>query len=77
MGTLSMLETLGRPDRGRKTLDLKHTREFMDRLLGEDVHARRVLSLANGVAGVLAAAMALTIAAIAALWLFVEIARAS
>jgi len=41
----------------RKTLDLQQTRNFAMSLLGEDLHAKRVLSLANGVVGVLHAAM--------------------
>ncbi|XXT92850.1 IS4 family transposase [Sorangium sp. So ce764] len=44
-----------RPDRER--LGLEHTREFVDRVFGADLHALRVLSLANGVAGVLNAAV--------------------
>jgi hypothetical protein len=43
----------GRP----RTLHLEQTREFVDRLFGDDLHAKRVLSLANGVAGVLHAAV--------------------
>jgi uncharacterized membrane protein YuzA (DUF378 family) len=45
------------------TLGVKHTREFLDALFGQEMHAARVASLANGVAGVLMAAM-LSIAAI-------------
>lgn len=41
----------------RKTLDVKQTRAFLDELFGEDMHAARVKSLANGVAGVLMAAV--------------------
>jgi len=37
----------------RKTLGLRHTRAFVNRVFGMDMHAMRVLSLANGVAGVL------------------------
>ncbi|WCQ96855.1 IS4 family transposase ISAnsp7 [Sorangium sp. Soce836] len=44
-----------RPDRDK--LGLEHTREFVDRVFGADLHALRVLSLANGVAGVLNAAV--------------------
>jgi hypothetical protein len=43
--------------RRRQFLGLRHTREFMTRLFGNDLHAKRVLSLANGVAGVLQAAV--------------------
>jgi len=59
----SMRQALGGHNRGRGTLGLAHTREFLAKVLGDDVHARRVLSLANGVAGVLSAA-ALSIHAI-------------
>src|SRR5574338_1229425 len=38
-------------------LALRHTRNLADVLFGDDVHAQRVESLANGVAGVLNAAM--------------------
>ena len=41
----------------RKTLDLGDTRSFVDEVLGADTHALRVLSLANGVAGVLHSAV--------------------
>lgn len=41
----------------RKTLGLEHTREFTRSVFGEDFHALRVLSLANGVAGVLNASV--------------------
>ncbi len=47
-----------RPARNqRKTFGLEHTREFLDKLLGDDIHAKRVLSLANGVAGILSGAV--------------------
>jgi len=45
-------------ERLRQTLDLKHTQAFLDQLLGDDMHAARVASLANGVLGVLLAAVA-------------------
>lgn len=38
-------------------LGVKHTREFLDALFGLDMHAARIESLANGVAGVLASAV--------------------
>jgi hypothetical protein len=41
----------------KATLALRHTRNLADVLFGEDLHAKRVESLANGVAGVLNAAM--------------------
>src|SRR5579872_893613 len=49
--------------RRRKTLGVKYTKGFLDALFGQEMHAARVQSLANGVAGVLAAAV-LSIAAI-------------
>jgi len=47
-----------RPGRARNLLGLRHSRELMGQLLGDDLHALRVLSLANGVVGVLVAATA-------------------
>lgn len=47
----------------RKTLRLAHTRSFVKRIFGSDLHALRVVSLANGVVGLLNAAV-LSIAAI-------------
>lgn len=47
----------------RKTLRLGHTRRFVSRVFGGDLHALRVVSLANGVVGVLNAAV-VSIAAI-------------
>jgi len=47
----------------RKTLRLGHTRHFVSRVFAGDLHALRVVSLANGVVGVLNAAV-LSIAAI-------------
>src|SRR5579872_6019287 len=44
-------------DRRRRALGVKHTREFLDALFGLDMHAARIESLSNGVAGVLAAAV--------------------
>jgi len=41
-----------------RLLGVVHTREIVDEIFGESLHAKRVLSLANGVAGVLAATMA-------------------
>jgi hypothetical protein len=41
---------------GRKALSLGHTRVFIQAAFGEELHAARVKSLANGVAGVLNAA---------------------
>lgn len=43
--------------RERRTLDIQQTRNFVMGLVGEDLHAKRVQSLANGVVGVLHAAM--------------------
>ena len=44
-------------DRRRRALGVKHTKEFLDALFGLDMHAARVESLANGVVGVLSAAV--------------------
>lgn len=44
-------------ERRRRTLRVKHTREFLNALFGMDMHAARIESLANGVAGVLMAAV--------------------
>lgn len=41
----------------KATLAVRHTRNLADVLFGEDLHAKRVESLANGIAGVLNAAM--------------------
>lgn len=41
----------------RRTFDLEHTRALVDQAFGVDLHALRVVSLANGVAGVLNAAV--------------------
>lgn len=49
--------TLRSSGRRRRALDLKQTRQFAESLFGEDMHALRVLSLANGAVGVLHAAM--------------------
>src|SRR5262249_13294936 len=43
-------------DRRRRSLGVKHTKAFLDALFGQDMHAARVQSLANGVVGVLMAA---------------------
>ena len=43
--------------RRRKTLGVKYTRGFLDALFGQELHAARVQSLANGVVGVLMAAV--------------------
>lgn len=51
--------------RRRRTLGVKYTKGFLDALFGQEMHAARVQSLANGVVGVLMAAM-LSIAAIGA-----------
>jgi len=44
-------------NRRRSALNVAHTRAFLDKLFGQDVHAARVGSLANGVVGVLTAAV--------------------
>lgn len=47
-----------RPGRkGRRLLNLEQTLRFIDELFGDDLHAKRVLSLSNGVVGVLHAAL--------------------
>ena len=48
---------LPQPKSARKTLGLEHTRALVDKAFGADLHALRVVSLANGVAGVLNAAV--------------------
>jgi Transposase DDE domain len=61
MKTLQSTTKALRPGRDRdgrrRTLGVKYTREFLDALFGQDMHAARVESLANGVAGVLMAAV--------------------
>ena len=52
--TTSKLRSAGRR---RRALDLQQTRQFTESLFGEDLHALRVLSLANGVVGVLHASV--------------------
>ncbi|MEJ7734401.1 MAG: IS4 family transposase [Polyangiaceae bacterium] len=56
VSTTSILRAGTDADNRRKLLRLEQTREFVEGLFGEDEHALRVLSLANGVAGVLNAA---------------------
>ena len=46
-----------RQDRRRRTLGVKYTKGFLDALFGQEMHAARVQSLANGVVGVLMAAV--------------------
>ena len=57
MTPLTMRESLASRTSDRETLDLNHTRAFVDRVFGADMHALRVLSLANGVVGVLHSAV--------------------
>lgn len=45
------------PSSQRRTLGLWQTRQFVAEMFGDDVHAMRVLSLANGVVGILHAAV--------------------
>ncbi len=46
--------TASKPHRSRpEGLDPASVHQFVEDLLGEDLHAKRVLSLANGVVGVL------------------------
>jgi hypothetical protein len=60
MKTLRLVTKALRPGREatrrRRTLGVKYTRGILDALFGEEMHAARVESLANGVAGVLGAA---------------------
>jgi hypothetical protein len=55
--TPTIAAALGARTSDRKLLDLDHTRQFVEGIFGEQLHAKRVLSLANGVAGVLQAAV--------------------
>lgn len=57
MPTVTVADSLSTQTPDRKKLGLEHTREFVTRVFGPDLHALRVLSLANGVAGVLHAAV--------------------
>jgi hypothetical protein len=61
MNTLRTVTKALRPGRDasrrRKTLGVKYTRGLLDALFGQEMHAARVESLANGVVGVLAAAV--------------------
>jgi hypothetical protein len=62
MPTPPELNRLTKPARAltgqrKGTLALRHTRKLAEVLFGDDMHAKRVESLANGVAGVLNAAM--------------------
>ena len=51
------LRSARKQDQGRGTLGVKHTGAFLNALFGRDMHAARVESLANGVVGVLTAAV--------------------
>lgn len=57
MPSTTLSNSLSSRPSDRKTLDLNHARDFVNRVFGADMHALRVLSLANGVIGVLHAAM--------------------
>lgn len=57
MSHMQTASTLRSSSRRRRALDLQQTRRFVDSLFGDDLHALRVLSLANGVVGVLHAAV--------------------
>ena len=50
--------THGMAKRNPRGLKVHDVRSFLDELLGEDLHAKRVLSIANGVTGVIHAAAA-------------------
>lgn len=56
MASTTLAKSLRSPRSLRKTLGLEHTRAFVEEVFGDDMHALRVLSLANGVAGALRAA---------------------
>jgi hypothetical protein len=60
MATLQSVTRALRPGRAdarrRKTLGVDHTRGFLEALFGQEMHAARAESLANGVVGVLTAA---------------------
>ena len=55
--TPTIAAALGARTSDRKLLDLDHTRQFVHGIFHEQLHAKRVLSLASGVAGVLQAAV--------------------
>jgi len=57
MTLVTLTQSLRSARSARKTLGLEHTREFAEHVFGEGLHAMRVLSLANGVAGVLSASV--------------------
>ncbi|WP_436606608.1 IS4 family transposase [Sorangium sp. So ce1036] len=57
MPPVTVADSLSTQKPDREKLGLEHTREFVARVFGPDLHALRVLSLANGVAGVLNAAV--------------------
>lgn len=57
MSSSQSSSTLHSSGRRRRALDLQQTRKFAESLFGDDLHALRVLSLANGVVGVLHAAL--------------------
>lgn len=57
MPSMTLSDSLASKKSPRKTLDIEHTRDFVTRVFGADMHAMRVLSLANGVVGVLTAAV--------------------
>ncbi len=58
MSTPSRVASRLRPKRkGRNLLNVEQTLKVVDELFGDDLHAKRVLSLSNGVVGVLHAAL--------------------
>lgn len=58
MQSLQAIGNVTKAARGRKLLGVAHTREIVEEIFIESLHAKRVESLANGVAGVLSASMA-------------------
>ena len=49
--------TAPKTEERRSRLDRRHTERFVEELFGDDLHAKRVLSLSNAVVGVLRAAV--------------------
>ncbi len=58
MKSLRLSAAVTKSARQRKLLSVAHTRAVLDQIFLEDLHAKRVASLANGVAGALAASRA-------------------
>jgi hypothetical protein len=54
---VAVADSLSTRKSDREKLDLEHTREFVNLVFDPDLHALRVVSLANRVAGVINAAV--------------------